>query len=99
MDNKINVITYNNNESKGLFDSSISFVERQIDSQIIIQNINNLIETLCDGLKEIKQFNIWMIDEITIQVGISATGEVKLVGALGAGVSGGVEIKLKRNDI
>ncbi len=98
MDKKINVIAYDDNISKGLFDASMAFVNKEISSQKVTQNINNIVQTLSEGLSEIKQTNSWEVDEITLKLEISASGEVKLVGAISTGMSGGIEIKLKRRD-
>ena len=99
MDKKINIIACDDNISKGVFDASMAFVNKEISSQKITQNINNIVQTLSEGLSVIKETNSWEVDEITLKLEISASGEVKLVGAISTGMSGGIEIKLKRRDI
>ena len=99
MDKKINVIACDDNKSKGLFDTSMTFVNREISSQKIAQNINDIVKKLAESLSEVKETNSWEVDEITLKLEISASGEVKLVGAISTGMSGGIEIKLKRRGI
>ncbi len=98
MENLINVIVCDDSVSKGLFDASILILNKEISSHKLTKNINNVITALCEGFNEIKKVSSWEIDEITVKLEISASGEVKLVGALSSGMLGGIEIKLKRCD-
>lgn len=95
----IEIVGYDNTNAigKGYGDRLQS---RQVDLLDFKSSLTTFMEKIDDVFSNIKSDiqDTYELDEIEAKIEISASGEIRLIGKLEAGASGGLTLKYKRKD-
>lgn len=74
------------------------YVVKELSVDTIRKNLLDLSETLDSVLEDIGQSNgKFSLEEISLNVEISGSGKIQLIGAVEAGVKGGITLTFKKS--
>lgn len=81
--------------SKGKVETRLAY--RNLPISTLQANLTDFITQLGTSLEHIQTgISNYTLDEIEINIEVSATGSISLVGAIEAGATGGITLKFKR---
>jgi hypothetical protein len=95
----ISVKVLEKRNTQGFFDSiqGIAYKSVDIPAQILIHNLQQTIETLAKALDSATiNETKFLVDKITFNLGIEATGKISLIGEIGASSNSSISITLKK---
>lgn len=98
MENKISVIGHNYSvQTKG--SASFLLSRKDVSADIIQRNLSEFLALFSSALDSVEDsVGGFVLDEIAVNVSVSAEGSISLIGAIQAGTSGGITLKFKRNE-
>ena len=90
----------NNNEGAKGFGSNIEEVVRKV-GELSVTTIGENLRRLCEATGSLLQHTTlsdlpYILDEVELTVEVAGSGEVRLVGSVGAELSGGIKLTFKR---
>lgn len=91
------IVNQSNSDEKSIFADQTEKVLKHIESDVLNRSFNSLLSKAQEifSIVEPEPGEI-TIKEITLNLDISASGEVRLIGGVGVEVAGGMQIKLER---
>lgn len=75
----------------------ILVTENTVDSKVVTDNLKSFIDSLQPMLESQPTEGKYIVDEIEINLGVSANGKIGIIGQLSAGLEASVKVKIKHN--
>ena len=83
-------------QSKGLYNQTL-FKQRALSIDVLRTNLSAFIESMSAIFDQTTaSINNYELNEIEVNVDVSVTGGVSLIGSVDAGAAGGITLKFKR---
>lgn len=80
----------------GQYHSAVGdIVESSVDAETLALNLKNLLDSLAPAMNECFQSTSLTIEEVEMNLGLSANGSIGIIGKIGGGITASIKVKIK----